>query len=434
VLARTETNPVVSARCFFVCGALLLLFTNGANGARYQRTQDGKTLIWNNLRGIAQQATWSGARDSAGYATGEGTLTWYRLGSFVNSYTGKMVQGKFDGPVIREQGQTRFQTTFANGNKVGNWSEPGSAASRTPAPTPKGKSIKTTETQPTEEPLVEQPSPLPMPSPSPTSTPSPSPRFSAPSPVAQPAKKASRLEEVVEGPVQDSLELASPSSSLRNALEEVPWVEASPSAPTSVNSPTPSPTAIPQEAESKNRMIAEFKEQTESVLVQVRDATANFREIDRLDAVVRLPASVSASVASLANRARDFRSKLGYEIAFHESRAETEIVDALTVVDQVTRSLAGEDAPAARLTLLNFLKRYPEPPGDNQKPLWRYLTSALSLCDRSKNEAEAHLKRAQSLGSAGKKSEALREYQEIYRIYSNPVTAEKIRQLEGESR
>jgi hypothetical protein len=181
-------------------------------------------------------------------------------------------------------------------------------------------------------------------------------------------------------------------------------------------------------------MIADFKEQTESVLVQVRDATANFREIDRLDAVVRLPGSVSASVASLANRARDFRSKLGYEIAFHESRAETETVDALTVVDQVTRSLAGENAPAARLTLLNFLKRYPKPVGDNQKPLWRYLTSALPLCNRSKNEAEAHLKRAQSLGSAGKKSEALREYQEIYRIYPNPVTAEKIRQLEGESR
>ena len=67
-------------------------------------------------------------------------------------------------------------------------------------------------------------------------------------------------------------------------------------------------------------MIAEFKEQTESVLAQVRDATANFREIDRIDAVLNLPARVSASVASLANRARDFRAKLGYEIAFHESK------------------------------------------------------------------------------------------------------------------
>ena len=181
-------------------------------------------------------------------------------------------------------------------------------------------------------------------------------------------------------------------------------------------------------------MIAEFKEQTESVLAQVRDATANFREIDRVDAVLALPAPVSASVASLANRARDFRSKLGYEIAFHESRVETETVDALTVVDQITRHLAARNAPAARMTLLNFLKRYPEQPGDNQKPLWRYFTSALSLCNRLKNEAATHLERAQSLGSAGKKSEALREYQEIYRIYPNPTTAEKIQQLESQPR
>jgi hypothetical protein len=181
-------------------------------------------------------------------------------------------------------------------------------------------------------------------------------------------------------------------------------------------------------------MIAEFKEQTESVLAQVRDATANFREIDRIDSVLNLPAPVSASVASLANRARDFRTKLGYEIAFHESKIETETVDALTVVDQVARSIAEENTPAARMTLLNFVKRYPEPPGDNQKPLWRYLTSALSLCDRLKNEAETHLERAQSLDSAGKKSEALREYKEIYRIYPNLVTAKKIRQLEGQPR
>ncbi|MEY2555675.1 MAG: hypothetical protein QOF93_819, partial [Verrucomicrobiota bacterium] len=107
----------MSARCILVCGTLLLLFANGANAARYQRTQDGKTLVWNSLRGVAQEVTWSGARDSDGYATGEGTLTWYRLGTFINSYTGRMVHGKFDGPVIRVQGQTRLQTNFVNGGK-----------------------------------------------------------------------------------------------------------------------------------------------------------------------------------------------------------------------------------------------------------------------------------------------------------------------------
>jgi hypothetical protein len=234
------------------------------------------------------------------------------------------------------------------------------------------------------------------------------------------------LEEVVDGPIQDPVELATPPSSLRNALEEAPWSEPSAS--------SPSATAIPHEVDSKNRMIAEFKEQTASVLAQVSDATANFRQIDRPDMVLPLPVPVSASIALLVNRARDFRSKLGYEIAFHESRVETETVDALTVVDRITRDLAGGDVPAVRMTLLNFSDRYPEPPGDNQKRLWRYLTSALSLCNRLKDQAETHLKGAHSLEMAGKKSEAIREFQEIYRIYPNPATAEKIRQLEAQPR
>jgi hypothetical protein len=249
--------------------------------------------------------------------------------------------------------------------------------------------------------------------------------MSSASPIQQAATKNSRLEETVEGPSENSLELASPSPPLRNALEEVPWLSSSAAAP--------SPAIAPQAVGSKNRMIAEFKEQTESVLAQVSDATANFHELDRLDAVVSLPAPVTANVTSLANRARDFRAKLGYEIAFHESRIETETVDALTVVDQIRRSLASENAPAARDTLLSFLKRYPEPPSDNQKRLWRYLTSALSLCDRSKDEAATHLKQAKALESAGKKSEALREYQEISRIYPNPVTAIKIQQLDNKT-
>src|SRR6516162_5175243 len=114
----------MSVRRFLVCAAVLLLCANGARAARYQRCQDGKTLVWNNLRGVAQEATWSGLRDINGYATGEGTLTWHRLGEVVNIYTGKMVHGKFEGPVIREQGNTRLQTNFVNGEKAGDWSEP----------------------------------------------------------------------------------------------------------------------------------------------------------------------------------------------------------------------------------------------------------------------------------------------------------------------
>jgi len=184
----------------------------------------------------------------------------------------------------------------------------------------------------------------------------------------------------------------------------------------------------------KNQMIADFKKQIESVLAQVREATGNFREIEQLDAVQPLPPPVSTNVTLLANQMGEFRLKLGYETTMYEHLSEIETATALVLVDEMTRDLAAKNAPAARKKLSDFMKRSSEPNDGNRKPLRRYLTSALSLCDRSKTEAEAHLQKARSFGSAGKKSEALREYQEISRIYPNPVTAERIRQLEGESR
>jgi hypothetical protein len=209
--------------------------------------------------------------------------------------------------------------------------------------------------------------------------------------------------------------------------------EPSPSSPIA---PSASPAASPPAVNpiEKHRMIEELRKETESVLAQVRDATGNFREIDRLEAVKKLPAPASSSTTVLAARARDFRTKVGFEVAAYECLAEMEAVEALALVDEITRDIVAKDTPAARRKLSAFLKRYHEPTAENQKPLARYLNSALSLCNRSKNEAESHLPRAQSLGSDGKTAEALREYQEIYRIYPNPMTAERIRQLEAQPR
>jgi hypothetical protein len=180
-------------------------------------------------------------------------------------------------------------------------------------------------------------------------------------------------------------------------------------------------------------MIDELRKQTGSVFAQVRDATGNFREIDRLEAVQNLPASVSANVTILAAQARDFRRKVGFEVAAYEYLAEIEAVEALVLVDGITGDMAAKDTPAARKKLSSSLKRYHESTTDNQKQLVHYLTSVLSLCNRAKEEAATRLQRAQSLSSAGKTSEALHEYQEIYRIYPNPTTAETIRQLESQS-
>jgi len=183
----------------------------------------------------------------------------------------------------------------------------------------------------------------------------------------------------------------------------------------------------------KNRIIADFKDETQSVLSRVSDSTGNFHEVDRLESVQKLPAVVSENVGSLVERARDFRAKVGYETALQEYRTETETVDALSVVDQVTRNIAANDASAASSRLSDFLKSNPEPITDSQKPLWRYLSSVQSVCSRSEKDADVHSQRAQSLAWAGRNSEAIREYQEAYRIFPNPATAQKIRQLQDNS-
>lgn len=241
-----------------------------------------------------------------------------------------------------------------------------------------------------------------------------------PSPVEQPAKQDFRLDKAVQGRVRNSLQLGNPPSSLSSPVKTVPQ--------------TTLPAATPPRIDpaQKHRMIEELRKQTESVFVQVRDATGNFREIDRLETVQNLPAPVSASVTVLATRAADFRMKVGYEVAAYEWLTEIEAVEALVLVDEFMRDLAAKDTPAARRKLSSFLKRYHEPTADNQKQLSHYLSSVLSLCNRSRDKAATHLQGAESLGSAGKTSEALREYQEIYRIYPNPTTAEKIRQLESQ--
>jgi hypothetical protein len=468
-----ETNAV-TARSIFVCSAILLL-ANVAYGARYQRTQDGKTLVWNNLRGVAHGATWSGGRESDGYATGEGTLTWYRgelkiatdsskplkEGSVVvSSYTGKMVRGKFEGLVAREQGGTTLYTTFVNGNKASYWSSQPTTAAKTK----EQQLAKPVRKEPVESAVAEEPKPSPVATATPkkerpavaTSTPkpAPSPTPSLP-PVEQPwtepvltapatavvherstSPADHKREEVVRkdavaetpAPTRDrhTLELAKPPSSLRMTLGTAPSPQASLRS-TPASPPPASPP--PVEAAAKEGTVADLKEQTQSVLSRVGDATNNFHEVDGLDSVEKLPAPVAESVVSLVDRARERRLELGYETALHEYGTEIQTADALSVVDQITRNIGYNNAAEASSKVADFLKNNPEPVADSQKPLWRYLTSVQTLCSRLEKEADVHLQRAQSLAATGKSSEAIQEYREANRIFPSPAAAQKIRQL-----
>jgi len=267
-----------------------------------------------------------------------------------------------------------------------------------------------------------------MPALIPTATPTAEPSLS-PSPVEE-STPEQRPSAAGEGAV-NSLELArSPEPELKIGQE--PRVSATPVPKIGRAAPRPDGSRK-LDPNAKRQLIAEFKKEIDGVFAEVKNATNNFQEVERLDQVRSLPKSASAHVTLLTASASEFRAIVGYEVTFYECLAEMQTVDALLVVDQATSIIAAKDAPIARKTLAAFRNRYSKPPGAAQKPLWQYIDSLFALCDRLKNEAEARLPRARSLESEGKKADALREYRAINQIYPNKVTAERIRLLEAQS-
>ena len=103
----------------FVCVALLVSVDVARGEGIYQRTRNGKTLVWNNHPKPGDEATWSGARDRERHARGFGTLSWYtkETGSakppLYARYWGRMVDGKLEGPVNAHTGRRTAHAYFA---------------------------------------------------------------------------------------------------------------------------------------------------------------------------------------------------------------------------------------------------------------------------------------------------------------------------------
>ena len=208
----------VNTRRFFALGlSALLSLANIAYAGSYQRTKDGKTLVWNDQPKPGDAATWSGARDADGYATGDGTLTWFAAnkvfltGSHMSSvkyvpvarYSGKMVHGKFEGHTAKAD--TNRKTSRGKVAKVTK-SDGGNP--------PKKPTFRHGVAAPSDEAPPAQKSSAPTPAPAVTATPV---------------------------PANDTLHsLANPPSS----LELTPAAEASPQA-SSIASPSVSPSAPP---------------------------------------------------------------------------------------------------------------------------------------------------------------------------------------------
>jgi hypothetical protein len=183
----------VSKRQLFVHSALLiLLFTGAALAGQYQRTKDGRTLVWNENHKPGDLVSWSGKRDADGYATGYGTLTWYvpegalETGStpprqeykVSSRVSGTMVQGKFAEASAQDASRAQAATEPAKPKKRG-WlssifkprSKP-TPAPIEPTPKPRRKSPSTHTEEASEEPSPASTNAAA--SPTPTSTASPS--------------------------------------------------------------------------------------------------------------------------------------------------------------------------------------------------------------------------------------------------------------------
>lgn len=384
---------------------ILLVLAAGADAGRYQRTKDRQIRVWNEHPEHWDEAIWTGERDENGYGTGRGVLTWYRIaktaqtGTFipssrghnlqpVRSFSGSMSGGRFEGTVLTTDDEGKhFHASFADGSRVSPWTP------STGTESPPARSSESTERSAI--------------------------ALSADSETKPPAEgptQVIRRSATVEAPTQDShtLEVFRPPSSLRASYV------------TGGADKTPPPSEPKRDAAG----VDDLKQQTQTVLSQVRSATADFRDIDSLDSVQSLPPALDDSIRLLRAHARDVRS---HAPADAEIKAPVETADALSTINESTHALATKDAATADSELKQFLKDHPAPPSEEEKDIWHYLTSARTLCERQRKAAEAHLQRAQSLASADEVDQALKEYMQANHLFPLRQTADKIRQLSARS-
>jgi hypothetical protein len=166
---------MVKARLFL--SILLGLISTSTYAGIYQRTRHTHVLIWNDHPNSFQEVTWSGGKDSAGYATGDGTLTWYapekppltgstipsrRKMVVISSESGTMEHGKF---VSQPKGGKRSARVQREESSPAPTAEQATKDERTSAKGPSPTASASPSTTATPRPFVPQLTPAPSPSP-----------------------------------------------------------------------------------------------------------------------------------------------------------------------------------------------------------------------------------------------------------------------------
>ena len=323
VLARLLDHFSMNIRSLFVCSALLLFASVAYGAGSYQRTRDGKTLVWNDSPKRGTEATWLGKRDKNGFATGSGTLTWYKVeptivtGSnipnarrhvvVISRYSGKMVRGKLQGAVIYvDANGKRLQATFVNGKRVTQQTV-ASTAERSPAPV-----------KPTPTPAPEQ-SPSPAAQETPTAVPQQAatltPERTPTKPIPTPAPEQSPSPATQETPTavpQQTATQARKQTATRSSEQQTRQPDAkSTIAPTlpdhSLRSVTASPFALPKPPPTVDAQTVASLDTVYHAAVQANDIAI----MDRIladDFVLVTDRGATLTKADLIKEARDKRT------------------------------------------------------------------------------------------------------------------------------
>ena len=177
----------------------------------------------------------------------------------------------------------------------------------------------------------------------------------------------------------------------------------------------------------------EFKKEGSALLANTHLPPSDFRELRTLDDVKELTPADRQRISALAEKVRSIREQDGNQRLVELCHAEVAGTLALNTRANIPGQIHANDAAAALTSVNSFLQDNPSPPSDGQTNLWQSLTSIRTLCSRLESEARPHREKAQSLSSAGKSGDAIREDEIAYRIFPDPEVAAEIKQLREKS-
>lgn len=180
------------------------------------------------------------------------------------------------------------------------------------------------------------------------------------------------------------------------------------------------------------KLAAEFRDVVQGVFAQVT-ASGVLKEVPTLDDVQELPGPLVTAIVELREKAEAFREKIDDDDLHAVGRADLHTAAALGRLQKAVGSVRSADVPSAKAELSLFHDNTPTADNDAQKPLWKYLDALRVLCNDAAEQARPHLERARSSTNAGQNGEAIKEYQQAYKLYSDPVTAQVIKRLREDS-